>query len=129
MNRHVHRAALAAISLCCLLAASCASGHREPYSGSEPAVRDLAAFEADLRAAIGGTPGASLVQAGATAPGGSGAPIWLVRIERPGATRRALVCAGIHGNEPARPSPWRRSARCAQHPARSPTPPSTSSPC
>jgi murein peptide amidase A len=93
----------AVMTLCCLLAVSCANGHREPYTGVEPAVRDLAGFESDLRAAVGEAPGASLVQAGMAA-GEFDAPVWLVRIERQGASRRVLLCAGIHGNEPAGPA-------------------------
>ena len=92
------------VLLCSLLALSCASGHREPYSGAEPVVRDLAGFEAELRQAVGAGPRASLAEAGRISTAGFDAPIWLVRIERPGAERRILVCAGIHGNEPAGPA-------------------------
>ena len=97
-------ARLAAACLCGLLAVSCASGHREPYSGAEPAVRDLAVLESGLRAAIGQSAHASLLEAGRAEEEGFSAPIWLVRIERPGASRRVLLGAGIHGNEPAGPA-------------------------
>jgi hypothetical protein len=80
---------------------SCASGHREPFTGAEPAVRDLGGFEAELRAAIAGAAGVSLSASGPVTWEGFSSPIWMVRVERPGATKRALVAAGIHGNEPA----------------------------
>ena len=95
-------ARLAAAFLCGLLAVSCASGHREPYSGAEP-VRDMAALESGLRAAIGQSAHASLLEAGRVEEEGFSAPIWLVRIERPGACAPGALGAGIHGNEPAGP--------------------------
>jgi len=96
------RLAVAVIAcLCCL---SCASGHREPFTGTEPVVRDLAAFETELRAAAAGGVGVSLAEAGRVAWDGFESPIWVVRVERPGAAKRALVAAGIHGNEPAGPA-------------------------
>ena len=49
----------------CLACLSCASGHREPFTRTAPAVRDLAAFEAELRAAAAGGEGGSLRAAGA----------------------------------------------------------------
>lgn len=51
-------------SLICL---SCVSGHGEPYSGDEPAVRDLTIFEGDLSAAVGDGGNLSLFEA---EPGG-----------------------------------------------------------
>lgn len=87
-----------------LLLVSCASGHREPFAGTEPVVRDLAAFEAELRAAAAGGDGVSFAEAGRVAWEGFEAPLWVVSVERPGAAKRALVVAGIHGNEPAGPA-------------------------
>lgn len=106
MTQAVRRQAIvaAAFFVLILLSVSCASGHREPYTGSEPPVRDLAGFESALRAAASLSPRAVIVEAGRAPDDGEGQPIWLVRIERPGSTRRALVCAGIHGNEPAGPA-------------------------
>ena len=94
-----HFAAVACLSLLALV--SCASGHREPFTGAEPAVRDLGKFEAELRAAVTGAAGVSLAEAGRVAGEGFEAPLWVVRVQRPGATKRALVVAGVHGNEPA----------------------------
>lgn len=98
------RLAVPAACLALLALAACASGHREPYTGAEPAVRDLARFEAELRAAAAAAEGATVGEAGRVSSEGFSAPIWTVSIERPGATRRALVFAGIHGNEPAGPA-------------------------
>ena len=95
---------IAAVSFACLACLSCASGKREPFTGTEPMVRDLAAFEAELRAAAAGGDGVSLAEAGRAAWEGFESPIWVVSVERPGATKRALVAAGIHGNEPAGPA-------------------------
>jgi murein peptide amidase A len=89
------------VILCTLLALSCASGHREAYAGDEPAVRGLDGFESDLRQATQGRPAVTLVEAGRVTAGGFDVPILLARVEREGAVRRVLVCAGIHGNEPA----------------------------
>ena len=74
---------------------------REPFTRAAPAVRDLAAFETDLRAAAAGGAGVSLAEAGRVCEEGFDSPIWVVRVDRPDATKRALVVAGIHGNEPA----------------------------
>jgi hypothetical protein len=94
--------AIAALSL--LFLASCASGSREPYTGAEPPVRDQGQFEAELRAAIAGAAGVSLTEKGPVSGEGFSSPIWMVHVDRPGATKRALVFAGIHGNEPAGPA-------------------------
>jgi hypothetical protein len=64
-------------------------------------VRDLAGFEAALKQAVQDRPAATVAEAGRVTAAGIDAPIFLVRIEREGAARRVLVCAGIHGNEPA----------------------------
>jgi murein peptide amidase A len=101
MTRVAHRAGGLVTCFFLLLCVSCASGHRAPYTGTEPAVRDLSGFESALRAAVALSPRASMMDAGSAEDDGQGQPIWLVRIERPGSSRRALVCAGIHGNEPA----------------------------
>jgi hypothetical protein len=95
-------AVVACLSLLAL--ASCASGSRDPYSGAEPAVRDLGQFEAELRAAIAGAEGVTLSETSPVAWEGFSSPIWMVHVERPGSTKRALVFAGIHGNEPAGPA-------------------------
>ena len=90
-------AALAAL----LALGSCASGHREPYTGSEPEVRSLSGLEAELRALAGPGSALSLVELGRVGQGGFAAPLWLLRFQPEGARRRVLLCAGIHGNEPA----------------------------
>jgi protein MpaA len=98
---------IAAVAIACLsllVVVSCASGNRDPYTGAEPAVRDLGQFETELRAAIAGAAGVSLTAMGPVSWEGFSSPIWMVRVERPGATKRALVFAGIHGNEPAGPA-------------------------
>jgi murein peptide amidase A len=95
-------AAIACLSL--LVLVSCASGGREPYTGTEPAVRDLGQFEAELRAAVAGAPGLALAEAGRVSWEGFASPIWVVHVDRPLSTKRALVFAGIHGNEPAGPA-------------------------
>lgn len=97
-------AAIAITCLSLLALISCASGSREPFTGTEPAVRDLGQFEAELRAAIAGAEGVSLAEMGPVSWEGFSSPIWMVHIERPGATKRALVFAGIHGNEAAGPA-------------------------
>jgi len=89
------------VNLACL---SCAGDRRAPVTGAEPAVRDLAQFEADLRAACAGAPDIRLEEAGRVDWEGFSAPIWVVHVERPGATSRVLVEAGTHGNEPAGPA-------------------------
>jgi hypothetical protein len=94
--------AIACLSLLAL--ASCASGSREPYTGAEPAVRDLGQFEVELRAAIAGAAGVSITATNPVSWDGFSSPIWMVNVERPGATKRALLFAGIHGNEPAGPA-------------------------
>jgi hypothetical protein len=92
---------IAAIVIACAACLSCARGHREPFTRAAPAVRDLAAFETDLRAAAAGGPGVSLAEAGRAEWEGFGYPIWVVHVDRPGTAKRVLVVAGIHGNEPA----------------------------
>lgn len=106
------------VILCTLLAFSCASGHREPYRGDEAVFRDLPGFEAALRQAVRDRPAVTVAEAGRVTAAGIDAPILLVRIEREGAARRVLVCAGIHGNEPAGPA-WalRLAGRLAADPA------------
>jgi hypothetical protein len=89
------------IAVACFAFLSCASDHREPFTGAEPVVRDLAAFEAELRAAAAGGDGISVAEAGRVSWEGFESPIWVVHVDRPGAARRALVAAGTHGNEPA----------------------------
>ena len=96
--------AIVVACLAFLVLVSCASGGREPFTGAEPAVRDLARFEAELRAAVAGAPGVSLAEAGRVSWEGFESAIWVVHVERPGATKRALVVAGLHGNEPAGPA-------------------------
>lgn len=102
MKRHRSRPACLAAAACLLLAA-CASGHREAFPPDLPAVRDLAALEAELRQAVAARPGAVLTQAGQVSYDGFQAPVWLVRVDPPGgpAGRRVLVLGGLHGNEPA----------------------------
>jgi protein MpaA len=95
---------IAPIVIACLACLSCASGRRAPITGYEPAVRDLARFEVDLHEACVWAPGVTLAEAGRVAWTGFDAPIWVVRVERPAATQRALVVGGIHGNEPAGPA-------------------------
>jgi hypothetical protein len=92
---------IAAIVIACAACLSCARGHREPFTRAAPAVRDLAAFETDLRAAAAGGAGVSVTEAGIVSWEGFEYPIWVVHVDRPGAAKRALVVAGIHGNEPA----------------------------
>jgi hypothetical protein len=97
----------AVVAIACILSlflASCASDRRMRFSGSEPVVRDLAAFEAELRAAAAGGDGVSVEEAGRVSREGFESPLWVVSVERPGAAKRALVVAGIHGNEPAGPA-------------------------
>lgn len=90
------------VAIAALLAlGSCASGHRQPYSGGEPEVRSLGGLEAELRALAGPGSALSLVELGRVGQGGFAAPLWLLRFQPEGAHRRVLLCAGIHGNEPA----------------------------
>lgn len=95
---------IASIVIACLACLSCASDRRAPVTGAEPAVRDLAQFEADLRAACAGAPDIRLEEAGRVDWEGFSAPIWVVHVQRPGATARVLVEGGTHGNEPAGPA-------------------------
>jgi murein peptide amidase A len=95
---------IASIAIACLACLACGSDRRTPSTGLEPAVRDLTRFEADLRAAAAGGAGVTVSEAGQVAGEGFTYPIWMVRVERPGAAKRALVVAGIHGNEPAGPA-------------------------
>jgi murein peptide amidase A len=92
---------IAFIALACAACLSCASGHREPFTSAAAAVRDLAAFETDLRAAAAGGLGVSVTEAGSVSWERFESPMWVVSVDRPGALKRALVVAGIHGNEPA----------------------------
>ena len=55
---------ITAVVIACAACLSCASGHREPFTRAAPAVRDLAAFETDLRAAAAGGSVFSLAEAG-----------------------------------------------------------------
>ena len=125
--KHFAAVAIACLSLLALV--SCASGHREPFTGAEPAVRDLGQFEAELRAAIAAAAGVSLAEAGQVAWEGFSSPIWMVSVDRPGTTKRALVVAGIHGNEPAGVA-WALRACAASSPrTRRRTPGSRSTSC
>jgi protein MpaA len=79
----------------------CASGHRQPYSGDEPEVRSLPELEGELRGLAGSGSPLRLVELGRVGQGSFAAPLWLLRFQPAGARRRVLLCAGIHGNEPA----------------------------
>jgi hypothetical protein len=89
-------------SLCLSMAAAlflgaCASGDRETWAKEPPVVRRLAELESTLKSDVARSGRAELLD---LAEQGA-APLWLVRFDPPGATRRLLVCAGIHGDEPA----------------------------
>ena len=102
MDRKPQRVILLLSVVAALLAlGSCASGHREPYSGSEPEVRSLRELETELRALAAPGSALRLVELGRVGRGGFEAPLWLLRFRPAGARRRVLLCAGIHGNEPA----------------------------
>jgi hypothetical protein len=89
----------ASLAMAALL--GCASGHRQPYSGGEPEVRSLPELERELRVLAGPGSPLRLVRLGEVGQGSFAAPLWLLRFQPAGAARRVLLCAGIHGNEPA----------------------------
>jgi hypothetical protein len=96
---------LAVTSLCLALLVSCASGHRPPYAGPMPALRDLPAFTAELRRLAASDSRFVLDEIGAVSYPGFDAPLWRLAF-RCGApyAGRVLINAGIHGNEPAGPA-------------------------
>jgi hypothetical protein len=103
IRRKVHAKLLVCILLPVLF--SCASGHRPPYANPLPVQRDIAALEAGLRGVAAADGRFRLDAIGTVAYPGFRAPVWRLSFSsgRPGA-RRALINAGIHGNEPAGPS-------------------------
>ena len=125
-----YSAAVVVACLSLLALASCASGSRDPYTGAEPAVRDLGQFEAELRAAVAGAAGVTLSETGPVSWEGFSSPIWMVHVERPGSHEARARVRG-HPRQRA-PAPRGRSSWCAgSRPMRrcTPTFPSTSCRC
>ena len=99
MDREVIRGA---VLLLVVLSGSCASGHRAPFNGPLPQVRDLGGAEARLDRAVAGSAHLCRAVVGEVAYGEYHAPVWKVAFN-PGAEARhtVLLLGGIHGNEPA----------------------------
>lgn len=95
-----HRGAAFIATLAVL--ASCASGHRDPFTGDMPLVRDPAALEARLRRAVSMTRRFEMRAIGSLEYDGRVYPVWCLSTrEGEKARLRGLVNGGVHGNEPA----------------------------
>jgi len=82
--------------------ASCASGHRDPFTGVEPLVRDPAALEARLRRAVSMTRRFEMLAIGSIEYDSRAYPVWCLSTRAGEKARfRVLVNGGVHGNEPA----------------------------
>ena len=97
-NRAARRIAFLAASLAgCWLLIGCASGHREPYTGQEPSVRNVADFEIRLRHLTDASSRLELLELGRVEYGEFRAPLWVVRFRA-----RTGVAPGVRVRRAAR---------------------------
>lgn len=92
--------------LCLLLfvsSLSCASGHQEQFSGTEPLAREISSLENRITETVSSSEQLVMDTIGEVSYGVYRAPIWVISLDshpEPEAYR-VLICGGVHGNEPA----------------------------
>jgi murein peptide amidase A len=81
---------------------ACASSHREPFTDNPPPQRSISALEVRLQKAVASSHHLAMKAIGQIVYPAFKAPVWRVsyRPDHP-ETRKILISAGIHGNEPA----------------------------
>jgi murein peptide amidase A len=82
---------------------SCASGHQENALENQPQLRELASIEKRLKQAVEENEALSLDLIGEVTNDDGTFPLWSVSYNQSviSDNTRLLICAGIHGNEPA----------------------------
>lgn len=82
---------------------SCASGHQENALENQPQLRELASIEKRLKQAVEENEALSLDLIGEVTNDDGTFPLWSVSYNQSvnSDNARLLICAGIHGNEPA----------------------------
>ncbi len=82
---------------------SCASGHQDNVLENQPQIRELSSIEKRLKQAVEENEDLSLEIIGEITGDDGAFPLWAVsyNYDENSNNKRLLICAGIHGNEPA----------------------------